>query len=248
MAYPTVVNRAEFADTSTSTTHTVPFTQTTGDRVVIFVSCANIFNTLSLGDSFINLTNLAGGLQIIYKDLDGSEGGNVVVTTSGNIKISATSYNIQGYDPAVAPEFSTIATGVDTNPNPGTLTPAGGSKDYLWLAGSYTAGEKVDDDTAFTGAPSSFTNLIQKTTGTTGATAENCTIGSAEYQFTASSLDPGTFTIWTTVAWQSYTVAVSPIVASGPANLKTYNTNPKANIKTIDTNPIANVKTLDTNA
>ncbi|HSV94499.1 MAG TPA: hypothetical protein VLH94_00775 [Spirochaetia bacterium] len=35
--------------------------------------------------------------------------------------------------------------------------------------------------------------------------------------------------------------------ALGPANLKTYNTNPKSNIKTINTNPIANVKTLDTN-
>lgn len=35
---------------------------------------------------------------------------------------------------------------------------------------------------------------------------------------------------------------------SGPANLKTYNTNVKANIKSIDTNLIANVKTLNTNA
>lgn len=35
--------------------------------------------------------------------------------------------------------------------------------------------------------------------------------------------------------------------ASGPANLKTYNTNPKANIKSIDTNLIANVKSLNTN-
>jgi len=34
---------------------------------------------------------------------------------------------------------------------------------------------------------------------------------------------------------------------SGPANLKSYNTNLKANIKTINTNAIANVKSLDTN-
>lgn len=37
-------------------------------------------------------------------------------------------------------------------------------------------------------------------------------------------------------------------VPSGPANLKSYNTNLKANIKSINTNLIANVKTLDTNA
>jgi len=34
---------------------------------------------------------------------------------------------------------------------------------------------------------------------------------------------------------------------SGPANLKTYNTNVKSNIKTINTNPIANVKSFNTN-
>lgn len=36
-------------------------------------------------------------------------------------------------------------------------------------------------------------------------------------------------------------------LASGPANLKSYNTNLKANIKTINGNPIANVKSLNTN-
>lgn len=41
--------------------------------------------------------------------------------------------------------------------------------------------------------------------------------------------------------------AVWTTAASGPANLKTYNTNPVANVKTINTNPIANVKSLNTN-
>lgn len=44
-----------------------------------------------------------------------------------------------------------------------------------------------------------------------------------------------------------HAVVFGAAAASGPANLKTYNTNLKANIKTINTNPIANVKTLDTN-
>lgn len=38
-----------------------------------------------------------------------------------------------------------------------------------------------------------------------------------------------------------------PFAASGPANLKSYNTNVIANIKSINTNPIANVKSLNTN-
>jgi len=46
--------------------------------------------------------------------------------------------------------------------------------------------------------------------------------------------------------WVDPTAGGAP--PAGPANLKTYNTNPKANIKSIDTNLIANVKTLNTNA
>lgn len=38
-----------------------------------------------------------------------------------------------------------------------------------------------------------------------------------------------------------------PFTASGPANLKSYNTNLTANVKTINTNAIANVKSLNTN-
>lgn len=41
--------------------------------------------------------------------------------------------------------------------------------------------------------------------------------------------------------------AYSYFTASGPANLKSYNTNLKANIKSLNTNLIANIKSLDTN-
>jgi hypothetical protein len=41
---------------------------------------------------------------------------------------------------------------------------------------------------------------------------------------------------------------IAPTVASGPANLKSYDTNLKSNIKSINTNVIANIKSLNTNA
>ena len=44
-----------------------------------------------------------------------------------------------------------------------------------------------------------------------------------------------------------YYDSLSAAAASGPANLKTYNTNVKANIKSINTNLLANIKSLDTN-
>jgi len=60
----------------------------------------------------------------------------------------------------------------------------------------------------------------------------------ADYTGLGTSLDAdGMYAIY--AVWQT--------AASGPSNLKSYNTNLKANIKTINTNPIANIKSLDTN-
>lgn len=48
--------------------------------------------------------------------------------------------------------------------------------------------------------------------------------------------------------WGGNVATFAPFVAaSGPANMKSYNTNLKANIKSIDTNLIANIKSFDTN-
>jgi len=43
-------------------------------------------------------------------------------------------------------------------------------------------------------------------------------------------------------------IVVNPFIASGPANLKSLDTNVKANIKSYNTNVIANIKSINTNA
>ena len=55
--------------------------------------------------------------------------------------------------------------------------------------------------------------------------------------------------VWTgsVGTWGGSTLAIREFVASGPANLKSYDTNLKANIKSINTNLLANIKSLDTN-
>lgn len=72
------------------------------------------------------------------------------------------------------------------------------------------------------------------------------TTGSYDSYTTGGTLDNtwggGTFSTGILYALYAKWEAVS-----GPANLKSYNTNLKANIKTINTNPIANVKSLNTN-
>lgn len=61
-------------------------------------------------------------------------------------------------------------------------------------------------------------------------------------------LSSGVATANITYYWDEIGTSDPDVAASGPANLKSYNTNLKANIKSINTNLIANVKTLNTNA
>ena len=53
---------------------------------------------------------------------------------------------------------------------------------------------------------------------------------------------------WAATANDGFLQAFDVTEPTGPANIKTYNTNPIANIKSINTNLIANVKSLNTNA
>lgn len=226
MAAPTVAARAEYALTSAGTTATPTFTQTTGDRVVIFLSLA-LSGTISPGDGFTDLTNTSAQFHIIYKDLDGSEGGNVAITIPSG-RACALAYNLTAgtFDPAQAPEFSTVATGTSSAPDSDSLIPTGGAKDYLWLSAFHQDGEEADDDTWVSSAPGAFSNLIQKTTGTAQGASSNSSIAAAERVLNQSNLNPGAFATAQSLAWLAYTVAIHPVagnqlVTPGVATLTT---------------------------
>lgn len=219
MASPTVAARTENVDTTGVTNQTINFTQTTGDMVICFIAHASAVTLSSISDSFTDLVGGSANFHILYKNvLDGSEGGTVTYTQSSGVKTASIAYNIQGQSTTQAPEKSTLASNAgDTHPDPGTVTPTGGSKDYLWIAASREGGEDLDNDSLFTAAPTNFTNLTQKSTGTAGVVASNTAIGAADFASTASSIDPGTFTTFSSRSWDAYTVAVHPVP---PATVK----------------------------
>lgn len=238
----TIASRTESATTSAGTSHVVSYTQTTGDLVVIFMSTA-VSTAVTMSESFTNLTNVTNTFHIFYKILDGSEGGSTTFTTSSS-KSASIAYNIQGYDSAIAPEISTVATGTSTAPNATTVTPAAGSKEYLWISAFGQAGEEADDDTWCTAAPSTpsaFGNLSQKTSGTAGPPSVNCSVASADLTSTATSCDAGAFTTAQSLAWRAYTVAISPATTA----IKTIMGLAKASVKTVNDLAIASVKTYN---
>ncbi len=111
-------------------------------------------------------------------------------------------YIVLAFDGAEPTEDATL-TGLaqsGANTNPPSHTPAGGARDYLWVA--VRSGEAAVVATA---APASFSNLTSATGGASGASTST-----AERQLNAASLDPGTFTSATEdcVGW---TIAIPPV-------------------------------------
>ncbi len=213
MSFPSVVFRTEYAEQVTAiTAHNIPFYGRKGDRVVIvFALPGGTPQTISVDKSFTDLSSHNNNLHVIYKDLDGTESGFVTVTIGVGAKACAIAWNIQGHNPAQAPELSSLATAISANPDPGSVTPTGGARDYLWLAAAAHDGEAADTDTQFTAAPTNYINLIQKTTGTGGASNTNSILATAERQSNSSSEDPGTFTATQVLTYEAFTIAIHPV-------------------------------------
>jgi hypothetical protein len=97
--------------------------------------------------------------------------------------------------------YATSANGSSTNSNPPSLTPAGGSNDYLWLS------TRSGDSTVLaTVAPANFSHLQSLAAAGTSGASSNV----AERPFTGTVLDPGTFTSLTE-QWVSWTIAIAPV-------------------------------------
>jgi hypothetical protein len=216
MPYPQIRSISEDNDTAAGDP-VVDFVNNTGDRVVILLSLATA-QTISVPAGWVNHTNRNGRLHVIYKDLTGSEGTSVTVTVATNCKFSAIIYHIttNTFDATVAPTLSSVGSGTSANPDPPNCNP-GTAADYLWIAGFAHAGEELDDDTWCNSAPTNFGTLSQKTSGTGGTSASNCSIATADRSVNASSQDPGTFNTDQSLAYESITVAIhpTPIIPTG---------------------------------
>ena len=141
--------------------------------------------------------------EVFYKEASGSEGASVTVTTSTSKESSHFAFRITDYNGN--PEVSTGATGGISDPDPDSLTPSGGAKDYLWItyAGHRAAETVVSYPTNFTdnnnaiGNGGSFVAQLEIATRSTNASSQN----------------PGIFDLQNGVRWTAGTIAVAPVAA-----------------------------------
>lgn len=219
--------------------HTVSFTTSGSDRYLLVGSLKQsshwftAFTYAGTGMTEIGTKQFysaAGEYNQTWSLLNPATGTNNIVGTesaSGTEGIIAISYS--GVDTS-ALDTSNIASSATATNITNTMTT---TADNCWLVGYFR----------FAGTISAGSNTTLR------RSASNINVGDTNAAQTpaGSHSIAGTQTPTNDFVYIGG-VAIKPVAAAGPANLKTYNTNAKANIKTIDTNAIANVKTLDTNA
>jgi hypothetical protein len=215
MASPVVEGTAETAVSTAGTSHaiTLPASIASTDLVLLTMEIGSTSATLNALTDWTELLDeaVAHGLKILYYSGAGVPG-NPTFTSSAATRSATIAWRISGAEvPATqAPQIGTTATGTGTTPNPPSVTPTGGSKDYLFIAMFGRDGEEADDDTWATAAPTNYTPTtpLQKACGVAGTNLGGM-VAAASRQLTAASDDPGTFTA-ATGNWRAQTIAVHP--------------------------------------
>jgi hypothetical protein len=224
MAFPSVRSSATTNGTVANSTATInlPGTIRAGDTLLIQFRCAVAGAvTPPSGWDATNFAELVDAspdaaddqIWIAWYKANGTEGSTVTLGANGNGKFCAIAWAIRdAADPLIRPpELSTVATGSGTEPNATTVTPTGGSKDYLWLTVYSMEGEQ----TGVTSYPSGYTLSQQfANSGTASTVGTNCTMAGAARQNTAASEDAGVWDVTGTLDdWSAYTLAFHPAEA-----------------------------------
>jgi hypothetical protein len=146
---------------------------------------------------------------VAYRAASGSEGATATVT-QGNVKFANLCYRISNAaNPATQPpEINTAVTSASDIPNPGSLTPTGGAKDYLWLWMGGITGSGTWPPSA--GDPANYTDPIQANTGSADTNPDNCEVFSVRRVLNAVSEDPPLWDLNSSDFWTAWTVAVHP--------------------------------------
>ncbi len=212
MASPVVESRAtsqEGGATTTSHTVTLPSGIASGDLVIVVFHAENDVGITWPG-GWVELSSTANNsrTETAYLEASGGET-SITVTTDAGTESAHCSLRVSGAeDPDTqAPEVGTIATGNSTAPDPGSVSPTGGSKDYLFVA---WAGSR--NGATFSAYPAGYSNGQTIESDAPGPTASCAT---AELATTASSEDPGSFTVGLGRAWIAGAIAVHPPAAGG---------------------------------
>lgn len=180
--------------------------------IVLHRSASNATAHAVSGGGWTNLVNDASDasndrISLWFRVADGTEGATITITQTSS-KLASIAYRITGHDSvANPPQVSTVAVGTNTLPDPPSLTPTGGPKDFLWL---WLGGWEGEQTSPPGGNPTNYTNPLGASSGIAGAVATNCRVATARRELNAASEDPPSWTISASDDWSAFTLAVHP--------------------------------------
>jgi len=215
MAFPAVESSATTGRTANETTSPVSYPATVSPGALL-VAIARVAVAGAIGwpagwNELVEDTSDASDdvTAIAWKAADGTEDGTTFDVTHGSGKSAYIVYSITGAeDPATQPpQLSAVATGASATPDPASLSPTGGAKDYLWL---WLGGWEGEQTSPPAGNPTNYSNPLGASTGTAGAIATNCRVASAQRNLNAATEDPPSWTISVSDDWSAWTMAVHP--------------------------------------
>lgn len=219
MAFPTIAGTVATNGTAAATNKVCNIGSPSAQQLVILCLRSNGADTHSTpaGWTALVLNNASDAsndvTSIFYKVAAGTEGATVTVNGTASLKFSAVAIRINAFthDPTTAPSITAVGTGSSTTPDPPSLTPAGGAKDFLWIAVAAYEGEQTNPPTY----PGSYTlGQVSADSGTAGVVTTNSRNNFACRQNNIATEDPGTYTISVSDDWSAWTIAVFPALAT----------------------------------
>lgn len=213
--FPSVQATNESSTNTAGTNHVValPAGIMAKDLLIICLDKGSTAATVNAHTDWTELLdeNLANGLYVAYRWAIGGETNPTLVTSAATRSAEVTLCIRGAMNPATqAPQIGTTATGTSTTPDPPSVSPTGGARDYLWVAFFGMAGERADDNTLVTTFPTNYTgSQLEKTCGTAGTNLGGM-IGAASRQANTATENPGTFTAINNAVWRAQTIAIHP--------------------------------------
>ena len=220
MAFPSIAATAT-TNGSTAATNKVcnlPTGIVSGDRLVLILRSAGAdIHSTPVGWSALDLNNgtdTSNDITSIFaRDADGTEGATVTINGTASLKFAVISWRITGADVVANIQFA-AAIGTSASPDPPSLSPTGGAKDYLWLWVGGWEGEQTSPPAS---NPANYTlNVVGADSGAGGAVATNCRVAGAARQLNAATEDPGVWTISVSDDWTATVVAIPPTAPLSP--------------------------------
>lgn len=207
--YPEVAATATSAKTTTSgSNHTVslPTGIQANDLLLIFWADANTSGTQPTTPS--GWTTLYSGnwasssiyYRAWYRIATGSESSTVTVS-AGPERSAHTAYRIAAGTYKGIPVASAGNTGTtSSNPDPDNLVSGFGNTPTLWIASAHSTG------TVWMTSPTNYGGIVNSSSGSAGV--DHAYMSTATRELTASSENPGAFTMDADHSWGAFTVAI----------------------------------------